>query len=289
MTHNTEIEIFRTGRHTDSNGCDILIDSSTLDAIAACYDANLHEAPLVLGHPRDDHPAWGWVHSLRRRGKSLLATLKHIAPELTEAVRKGQYKKVSASFYRPETPHNPVTKSWYLRHIGLLGAQTPAVKGLAPLKFAESDLPCAQNTAAFQLHKPSLLDFFRADDDQGSERSQQEIQHHRTWKKILDFAEQQIQQGKILPCEKANLVALVASLDEEASTHFQDASPRAWLCNFIEQQPRRIPLEVCSEEAPAPKKDDGIAIAQKASRYMQHQAAKGRIVSASEAVRHVTT
>ena len=297
MTHNTEIEIFRTGQHTDANGCEVLIDSATLDRIAACYDATLHEAPLVLGHPKDDKPAWGWVQSLRRRGKSLLATLQHIAPEVTEAVRKGQYKKVSASFYRPEAPHNPVPKEWYLRHIGLLGAQTPAVKGLAPLKFAEDDQACVANTVAFQLKKSSLLDFLAKSFEQNGEQnfeqnnkpSPQEIQGDRQWKQILLFADRQIECGKILPCEKTNLIALIASLDEECSAHFQDESPRAWLCNFIEQQPRRIPLETYSEETLAPPQDDGIAIAQKASRYMQRQAAKGRIVSATEAVRHVTT
>ena len=289
MTHNTEIEIFRTGQHTDSNGCDILIDSPTLDRIATCYDSSLHEAPLVLGHPQDDKPAWGWVQSLRRRGKSLLATLKDIAPEIAEAVRKGQYKKVSASFYRPQAPHNPAPQGWYLRHIGLLGAQTPAIKGLAPLKFAETDHACAENAAVFQLKKHSLLNFLNNHDEHSNERSPQEIQSDKQWKEILSFTDKQIELGKILPCEKASLVALIASLDESCSAHFQDESPRAWLCNFIEQQPRRIPLETCSEENIDQPQDNGIAIAQKASRYMQRQAAKGRIVSASEAVRHVTT
>ena len=291
MTTNTEIEIFRTGQHTDANGCDIFIDSPTLDKIAACYDASLHEAPLVLGHPRHDKPAWGWVRSLRRRGKSLLATLNHIAPEITEAVRKGQYKKVSASFYRPEAAHNPAPQNWYLRHIGLLGAQTPAVKGLAPLKFAENDQACAEDTALFQLRKTSLFNFLNSRDEHSDEHSPQEIQRDRQWKEILSFADKQIACGKIFPREKTNLVALIASLDEGCSAHFQDASPRAWLCNFIEQQPRRIPLETYAAEGIALplSQDDGIAIAQKASRYMQRQAAKGRIVSASEAVRHVTS
>ena len=289
MTQNTEIEVFRTGQHTDASGCAILIDSTTLDRIAACYDPALHEAPLVLGHPRDDAPAWGWVQTLRRRGKSLLATLKHVAPEVSDAVRKGHYKKVSASFYRPDTPHNPVSQSWYLRHIGLLGAQTPAIKGLAPLKFAETDRACPKNTAAFNFKKPSLLNFFDSRDEQSDERSPQEIQSEKQWREIISFADRQIEHGKILPCEKASLTALIASLADESSAHFQDESPRAWLCNFIEQQPPRIPLETCSAETPSPPQDSGVAIAQKASRYMQRQAAKGLIVSASEAVRHVTT
>ena len=56
-------------------------------------------------------------------------------------VRAGRFKKVSASFYTPDSPHNPVPGVYYLRHVGFLGAQPPAVKGLAPVpvNFAEGD------------------------------------------------------------------------------------------------------------------------------------------------------
>lgn len=38
----------------------------------------------------------------------------------------------------PYGPANPKPGAYYLRHVGFLGAQPPAVKGLAPVEFAES-------------------------------------------------------------------------------------------------------------------------------------------------------
>jgi glycerophosphoryl diester phosphodiesterase len=33
-------------------------------ACAAAYDPARHEAPIVIGHPATDDPAWGWIKSL---------------------------------------------------------------------------------------------------------------------------------------------------------------------------------------------------------------------------------
>ncbi|WP_275100142.1 peptidase [Sedimenticola hydrogenitrophicus] len=52
-------------------------------------------------------------------------------------VDKGRFKKVSASFYPPTHPANPVPGVYYLRHVGFLGAQPPAVKGLKAVEFAD--------------------------------------------------------------------------------------------------------------------------------------------------------
>lgn len=54
-------------------------------------------------------------------------------------VRAGRYKKLSASLYAPDSPANPSPGAWYLRHVGFLGAQPPAIKGLAPVNFAAGD------------------------------------------------------------------------------------------------------------------------------------------------------
>ncbi|MGN6866723.1 2-oxoacid:acceptor oxidoreductase, partial [Neisseria sp. P0020.S003] len=51
-------------------------------------------------------------------------------------VKDGRYKKVSASFYPPDSPSNPKPCSWYLRRVVFLGAQPPAVKGLSAINFA---------------------------------------------------------------------------------------------------------------------------------------------------------
>jgi len=51
-------------------------------------------------------------------------------------VNKGRYKKISASFYSPNYPFNPAPGSYYLKHVGFLGAVPPAVKGLGDARFS---------------------------------------------------------------------------------------------------------------------------------------------------------
>jgi hypothetical protein len=133
------IEIFRPGTHTAMSGQTIAFTEADLSATASAYDVALHEAPIVVGHPKDNAPAYGWVTGLALAGTSLAATPGQVDPAFAEMVRKGRFKKVSASFYAPDAPGNPKPGVYYLRHVGFLGAQPPAVKGLKPIAFAASD------------------------------------------------------------------------------------------------------------------------------------------------------
>lgn len=110
-----------------------------LEASARAYDPTLHEAPLVIGHPKTDDPAHGWVAKLAATARGLFADPRKVDPSFAESVNKGDYGKVSARFYRPDSPNNPVPGVWYLRHVGFLGAQPPAVKGLDNPEFSEDD------------------------------------------------------------------------------------------------------------------------------------------------------
>lgn len=132
------IEIFRGGTHTDMRGTTLAFGESEIAGIAAAYDPALSEAPIVIGHPRADAPAYGWVKALSARGDRLYAEPDQVDAAFAELVESGRYKKVSACFYRPTAPANPKPGAYYLRHVGFLGAQPPAVKGLAPVAFAES-------------------------------------------------------------------------------------------------------------------------------------------------------
>lgn len=132
------IEIFRGGTHTDMHGTTLAFGESEIAGIAAAYDPALSEAPIVIGHPRTDAPAYGWVKSLFARGDRLYAEPDQVDAAFAELVESGRYKKVSACFYRPAAPANPKPGAYYLRHVGFLGAEPPAVKGLAPVAFAES-------------------------------------------------------------------------------------------------------------------------------------------------------
>ena len=132
-------EIFRAGRRTDNNGVAHNIPPEVVAEVAAGYKPELHEAPIVIGHPKTDDPAFGWVKSLHADGGVLSAEFADMDDDFSTAVKKRRYAKVSASFYPPKHAGNPTPGKWYLRHVGFLGATPPAVKGLAPINFAEDD------------------------------------------------------------------------------------------------------------------------------------------------------
>ncbi len=121
--------VFKSGKHKDSNGKERNWTIQDLDTIIQKYDPEFSEAPIVVGHPKDNTPAFGWVESLRRDGEYLFAKCKQVVPEFSEAVKSGLYKKRSISL-------NP---DLTLKHIGFLGAMPPAVKGLTDISFFEEE------------------------------------------------------------------------------------------------------------------------------------------------------
>jgi hypothetical protein len=135
---NKPIQIFKPGKHVAMNGAALSFSESDLAATAAAYDPSKHEAPIVIGHPKHDGPAYGWVKSLAF-ADGLDADPHQVDPAFAEMVERGAFKKISASFYSPDSPSNPVPGVYYLRHVGFLGAQPPAVKGLRNPEFADAE------------------------------------------------------------------------------------------------------------------------------------------------------
>ncbi|MGE4892668.1 peptidase [Yersinia enterocolitica] len=133
------IHIFKAGTHTDMHGTKLPFTQSDLAACVKAYDPSVHEAPLVIGHPQTNNPAWGWVKSMSLDGIDLMAEPREVDPQFAELVGSGRYKKVSASFYLPDSPNNPKPGTLYLRHVGFLGAQPPSIKGLKQVSFSESE------------------------------------------------------------------------------------------------------------------------------------------------------
>lgn len=135
----TSIEFFKPGKHVDLNGKAVNITADHLRATASAYKPELHDAPLVVGHPKIDAPAYGWVKAVQfnETTQRLEAIPHQVDAEFAELVNDGKYKKVSGSFYLPDSPGNPVPGVYYPKHIGFLGATPPAVKGLKSVSFAD--------------------------------------------------------------------------------------------------------------------------------------------------------
>jgi hypothetical protein len=154
------LAIFKPGKHIASSGVAVEFTQQDVESIAATYDPAISEAPLVIGHPESNNPAYGWVASLSFAGGLLKAIPKAVTEEFANWVNAGFYKKISASFYTPDNPNNPSPGNYYLRHVGFLGAQPPAVKGMPDPSFSELDIVIMIDFAESNLMLPASGDDF---------------------------------------------------------------------------------------------------------------------------------
>ncbi len=121
-------KVFTTGVHTDSNGNQKIWTQADLDRIVESFNPQYHEPPLVIGHPSDNAPAFGWIEAIKREGNDLLVKYRDVAAEFAEWTKKKLFKKKSISVYPDGS----------LRHVGYLGAMPPAIKGLPDYQFSDA-------------------------------------------------------------------------------------------------------------------------------------------------------
>lgn len=260
-----QIEIFRAGRQVDDAGNTHEFSEADVAAIAAAYNPALREAPLTVGHPASNLPAYGWVKGLSAAGPVLVMNPHQVEPQFAEMVGAGRFKKRSASFYPPASPNNPTPGRWYLRHVAFLGAQPPAVAGLKDIQFSEGDAEGAisfSETAITQKEilmdeetKKQLAANARLLAEAQSEKAAAdaevvkvraelaqfaEAQRQSRHAGHVSFAEAQVKAGKILPMDKETAVAVLDQLAESQPVEFSEAgvskkvAPAEWFKGLIE-------------------------------------------------------
>jgi len=133
--------IFRVGTHTDSAGTETTFTREQLEATVKAYNEGEWRAPMVVGHPKGHAPAYGWVGklSIDEAGEIKVDDVEKLNPDFAELMKAGAYRNRSASWYAPDHPNNPTPGVWQLRHLGMLGAQPPALKGLGDVEFNDAD------------------------------------------------------------------------------------------------------------------------------------------------------
>lgn len=243
-------EIFKTGTHTDSGGNVKSWTEDDLDAIAKNYNPSDYEAPIVIGHPALDAPAYGWIESLRRTGDKLLAHAKQVAPEFAELVRNGSFKKISIA----------LTDDNKLRHVGFLGAAAPAISGLKTAEFAsvpesvcyefsESELPLFSGQLEvpvnklrdaldrLQLLEEKLQQFVREAKKQPEQKSE-EMQ--AVVGQFCAYAEQKTAAGYLTPAQKQIILELVQAPETEGGSLQFSHHAIPGLIRLIELLPKQI-------------------------------------------------
>jgi len=136
----TRIHLAKPGTYRDMHDRATVIDAARINELAASYQPGTAKAPLVIGHPADGDAAHGWLDSLDVDDQGhLWGTVSDVTPELAAAVKAGHYRNVSISWWPKGHTSSPLPATDTIRHVGVLGAQVPAIPGLTPLSFSASD------------------------------------------------------------------------------------------------------------------------------------------------------
>ena len=231
------IRLARSGTFTSNEGVAVSFTEAMFGQIAAAYDRAADPAPLVIGHPALDDPAYGWVDSLAVENGELIARPSDVEPAFAEAVREKRYAKVSARFYPPEHPANPKPGVWYLKHIGFLGAHAPGIKGLGTVQFADG---ADDGAATFDfsesedniMDEASFAERTTALDERERKIAAREEQARKDAIAALhannvSFAEGLIADAKLAPAGKELLVGVLDNLDAVAVVSFGEAGEMA--------------------------------------------------------------
>jgi hypothetical protein len=160
-------EIFKPGTHTSASGQTLDFGDDIVARSMRVYDPKVHEAPIVVGHPKDNGPAFGWVEKLDYADGVMVAHPKDVDPDFAEMVAAKRFKKRSASFYAPGSANHPLKgtadhDTYYLRHVGFLGAAAPAVKGLKDVEFSDDDEGIVEFEESARWAWNSMASLFRS-------------------------------------------------------------------------------------------------------------------------------
>lgn len=160
-------EIFKPGTHTSASGQTLDFGDDIVARSMQVYDPAVHEAPIVVGHPKDNGPAYGWVEKLDYADGVMVAHPKDVDPKFAEMVAAKRFKKRSASFYAPGSANHPLKgtpdhDTYYLRHVGFLGAAAPAVKGLKDVEFSDDEEGVIEFVDSARYAWGSVAAMFRA-------------------------------------------------------------------------------------------------------------------------------
>lgn len=304
------MELFRIGTHADSSGKTQTWTEQDLDTIVAKYDPSSHEAPVVIGHPKDNAPAYAWVEGLKREGGVLLGKFKQVLPEFAEGVKSGLWKKRSIALY-PDMS---------LRHVGFLGAQPPAIKGLKDIAFASGEecitiefsesseggddkdekikelealLEASRKNEASLETKFAEASTAALSEEEARKKLETElgnIRNETRGKERELYIDTLISQGKLTPAIRQLAIDVVSICDSVGMYTFAEGDIPATkkVESFLSALPVVVTFgEMEHENGGNADLEDPRVLAAAAREYQESEAAAGRVISVTQAVSHI--
>lgn len=141
--------IFKPGKFPATNGKWYELTADDLTKTAQVYDPAKKKAAIVVGHPTNDSPAYGFIDALKFAGNQLVGKPNSVVPGFVEFA-ENVWQGASPMFYAPDSPHNPVPGSYYLRHIGLTNF---------PASNLPLDFKAGENVAFAEGEQDGLIEF----------------------------------------------------------------------------------------------------------------------------------
>lgn len=213
------IEIFAAGSWTDSQGRTDEWTIDDLQEMVESYDP-ANPAPIVIGHPETDSPAYGWIESLKVEGEKLLAKPMQLVEEFVDWVKRGLYKKISVRI-------NP---DMTLGHVGFLGGTAPAVKGLKPVQFKNEKAGWVFEKETSLSLGDSTSPSNRDDLDNSKKGGNTMYEWLTKMKEAIGLAEKQMTPDPSVKFTEADVTARVKETEEkirkEAEATFAEAQKR---------------------------------------------------------------
>tara|TARA_R100000805_G_C3619827_1_gene123159 strand:+ start:875 stop:2617 length:1743 start_codon:yes stop_codon:yes gene_type:complete len=220
------IEIFSTGVWNGDK-----YTKKDLQAMVNNFSKTGFEPPIKLGHNeeqpemKDGEPALGYIDKIYMVGTKLLADFKEIPQVLYDAMKRGNYKRVSSEIYW-NYKNNGSVLDRVLKAVAILGSEIPAVSNLEAIQGLyskevgegqvkqyysekESELMEQDISKEYQQLQEKVKSLEEANKKAYSEL--EEINKAQKEKRISDFVSEQKESGRVLPNFEKELNALLSS------------------------------------------------------------------------------
>ena len=242
------VEIFSTGIR---NG--VRYSKEDLDNMVSNFDDVGFEPPVKIGHNeeqpelKDGQPALGYVDKIYTVGSKLLADFKELPKKVYEAIKRGNYKRVSSEIYwnyrADDKSFNRVLKA-----VALLGAEIPAVTNLDSItglykevgtgdvklhyngKESEIMEEKHENLVPVEEHEKALEDLRLEKEEVIKEFAahKQELKKQQ----IVTYMKELKDEGKVLPAYSNEVEALLSTATDEKVYKFSQDDKEVELSQF---------------------------------------------------------
>tara|TARA_Y100000310_G_scaffold343755_1_gene452869 strand:+ start:8198 stop:9877 length:1680 start_codon:yes stop_codon:yes gene_type:complete len=269
------IEIFSTGVWNGDK-----YTTKDLEAMVSNFDKTGFQPPLKLGHNeeqpemKDGEPSLGYVDKIYQEGSKLLANFKELPKKVYEAIKRGNYKRVSSEIYWNYKSNNQVLDR-VLKAVALLGTEIPAITNLEAI---EGLYVKATGEGIVKKHYQEKESELMIESEQGKGISFKEYQNLQDKLKTLEadktkaieqleeskkeqkaaeiskFIQENKESGKILPVFEKELEVLMQSATEKKVYSYTEEEKTVELSQFelvekiVKSFPKMVEFEEISTE-----------------------------------------